>query len=74
MVLDNCLYVLKYDGELFLLSLNVDDIKVAGSNLEGIQNLKKKFTEAFYIKDLRERNHYLGVKITRSLEGIKIDQ
>ena len=26
-VLDNCLYVLKHDGELFLLSLYVDDMK-----------------------------------------------
>ena len=73
-MLENCLYVLKYDGELFLLSLYVDDIIIAGSNLEGIQNLEKKFTKTFDIKDLGELNHYLGVKITRSFESIKIDQ
>ena len=39
-LLDNCLNVSKYDGELFLLSLFVNDIIIAGSNLEGIQNLK----------------------------------
>ena len=44
------------------------------SNLKDIQNLKKKFTESFDIKDLGELNHYLGMKITRSYESIKIDQ
>ena len=73
-VLDNCLYVLKCDKEIFLLSLYVDDIIIAGSNLDSIQNLKKKFTESFDIKDLGELNHYLGMKITRTYESIKIDQ
>ena len=72
-MLNNCLYVFKNDGKLFLHSPYVDDIIVAGSNLEGIQNLKKKFTEAFDIKDLKKLNHYLGMKITRSYKGIKID-
>ena len=35
--------------------------------------LKLKFTEVFD-KDLGEINHYLGMKITRSQGGIKIDQ
>ena len=69
-MLDNCLYVFKYDEELFLPSLYINDIIIAGSNFEGIQNLKKKFTEAFDIKDLGELNHYLGRKITRSFENI----
>ena len=33
---DKSLYVLKHDGELFLLSLYVDDIIIARSNLEGL--------------------------------------
>ena len=73
-ILDNCLYVLNCDGELFLLSLYVDDIILAGANVTSLNNLKKLFTESFDIKDLGEVNHYLGMKITRSNEGIKIDQ
>ena len=42
--------------------------------MEGTQNPKKKFTKSFDIKDLGEFNHYLGMKITRSYESIKIDQ
>ena len=33
-MLYNCLYVFKYDEEIFLLLLYVDDIIIAGSNLE----------------------------------------
>ena len=73
-ILDNCLYVLNCDGEVFLLSLYVDDIILAGANVTSLNNLKKLFTESFDIKDLGEVNHYLGMKITRSNEGIKIDQ
>ena len=67
------MYLIKYEGELFLLLLYVDDIITAGSNLEGIQNLKKKLTKEFDINDLGKLNHYLGMKITRSFESIKFD-
>ena len=72
-VLENNLYVLKYDEEVFLLSLYVDGIIIAGSNLDNIHNLKKQFTESFDIKNLGELNHYLDLKIIRSHKSIKID-
>ena len=53
--------MLQNDEELFLLSLYVDEILIARSNFEGIQNLKKKITESFDIKDLGELNQKLGM-------------
>ena len=64
----------KCDGKLFLLFLNVDDIIIAGSNLDSIQNLKNKVTESFDIMDLGELNHYLDTKCTKLNEIIKIDR
>ena len=57
-----------------LLLLYVDNIIIAGTNLENVETLKLKFTEVFDIKNLGEINQYLGMKITRSQDGIKIDQ
>ena len=65
---------LQVNDETYLLSLYVDDIIIAGTKLENVEILKLKFTEVFDIKDLGEINHYLGMKITRSQGGIKIDQ
>ena len=56
-VLNNCLYVLKCDKELFLISPYVDNIIITESNLENIQNLKMKFTKSFDINDLGKLNH-----------------
>ena len=67
-ILDKCLYACKIDGKLFLLSLYVDDIIIAGPDVQSLENLKKKFTESFDIKDLGEINHYLGMKITRTTD------
>ena len=64
-MLDNCLFVTKSGGNI-LVSLYVDDILVAGSNLEGVENIKRKFTKRYEMKDLGELNYYLGMKITRT--------
>ena len=56
-VLDTCLYVLKCDGEIFII--------IAGSILNSIRNPQKKFTESFDIKDFGEINQSLSMKITR---------
>ena len=73
-ILDNCLFVKQVGDETYLISLYVDDILVAGSNEDEIDKIKKEFTERYEMKDLGELNHYLGMKITRTDEYIKVDQ
>ena len=73
-VLDNCLFVKRVGREIYLISLYVDDILVAGSNLVEVENIKRQFTERYEMKDLGELNYYLGMKITRTEESIKLDQ
>ena len=71
---DNCLFVKNIGDEIYLISLYVDDILVAGSNLKEVERIKRQFTERYEMKDLGELNFYLGMKITRSEEFIKLDQ
>jgi hypothetical protein len=73
-ILDNCMFVKHIGAEIYLISLYVDDILVAGSNLTEVERIKKQFTERYEMKDLGELNYYLGMKITRSKEFIKLDQ
>jgi hypothetical protein len=73
-VSDNCLFVRKTDSEITLLSLYVDDILIASNKSDVINELKLSFTSRYDMKDLGEVNHYLGMRVTRSSDGIKIDQ
>jgi hypothetical protein len=73
-VLDNCLFVKYINQEIYLISLYVDDILVAGSNLKEVERIKRQFTERYEMKDLGELNFYLGMKITRTDKFIKLDQ
>ena len=59
---------------MYLISLYVDDIQVAGSDLDEVERIKRQFTEHYKMKDLGELNYYLRMKITRSEEYIKLDQ
>ena len=72
-VADKCLFVKRVGGKMYLISLYVDDILVAGSDLDEVERIKRQFTEHNEMKDLGELNYYLGMKITRSEEYIKLD-
>ena len=73
-VLDNCLYINKTDDHITLISLYVDDILIAGSDLEYIQQLKSEFSSQYDMKDLGRVEQYLGMRITWVDNDIIIDQ
>ena len=73
-VLDNCLFVKNIGEEIYLISLYVDDILIAGSDLQEVKRIKQQFTNHFEMKDMGELNYYLGMKITRTDDFIKLDQ
>jgi len=72
--LDNCLFTMHKDGEMFLLTLYVDDILICASDLTLLDELKTAFTQNFDMKDLGEVNQYLGMHITRTEKTIRIGQ
>ena len=73
-ILDNCLFVKCVGDEIYLISLYVDDILIAGTKLVEIEKIKQEFTMRYEMKDLGELQFYLGMKITRTKECITVDQ
>ena len=50
---DHCCYVIKsFDNSYIILLLYVDDMLIAGSSIEEINNLKKQLSKQFAMKDV----------------------
>ena len=52
--------------------LYVDDMLVAGSNMQDINVLKKKLANSFAMKDLGATKKILGMRITRDMKNRKL--
>ena len=52
----------------------MDDIGLSGDDSEEIVQLKKYLAKEFEIKDLGSLRYFLGIKVTRSKDGIFISQ
>ena len=62
--IDHCCYT-KWakDGSFLILILYVDDILLAGSNIEVLASLKSKLKDNFDMKDLGDASHILDMHI-----------
>ena len=62
---DHCCYFKKIDNNFIILLLYVDDMLVAGSNMQEIVNLKLKLSKQIEMKDLGAAKQILGMRIKR---------
>ena len=63
---DHCVYFKKpKNGSFIILLLYVDDMLVAGSNMQDINVLKKKLDNSFVMKDLGVAKKIVGMRIIR---------
>ncbi|KAK0572833.1 hypothetical protein LWI29_037938 [Acer saccharum] len=62
---DHCCYFKKVKSSFIVLLLYVDDMLVAGADLEEINNLKKQLSSEFEMKDLGAAKQILGMRINR---------
>ena len=63
---DHCVYFKRLDyGSYIILLLYIDDMLVAGSNMQEINVLKGKLANSFEMKDLGATKQILGMRITR---------
>ena len=70
---DHCVYFKRLEnGSYIILLLYLDDMLVAGSNMQDINVLKKKLSNSFAMKDLGVANKFLGVRITRDRKNHKL--
>eukprot|EP00253_Pinus_taeda_P008847 PITA_08847 len=70
---DHCAYLKKQnDGSYIILLLYVDNMLVAGYNIQEINVLKRKLANSFAMKDLGAAKQILGMRITRDRKNRKL--
>jgi hypothetical protein len=70
---NHCVYFKRLvNGHCIILLLYVDDMLVAGSNMEDINVLKKKLSNSFVMKDLGAAKKILGMRIIRDMNNHKL--
>ena len=62
---DHCCYTKSFDNSYIILLLYVNDMLIAESSIEKINNLKKQLSKQFAMKDLRATKQILGMRIIR---------
>ncbi len=62
---DVCIYVKDKGGEKTIIALYVDDLLIACSNDDSLQQVKKELANRFNMKDLGPAKFILGLEITR---------
>ena len=72
---DPCLFTKSAKGEIVHLLVWIDDIIVAASNQENLDETKALLHEKFDMKDLLgELKYFLGIKFERTVETISMSQ
>jgi hypothetical protein len=67
-----CLFLKDRKLKLYYISIVVDDMLVAGSNMKDINVLKKKLSNSFVMKDLGTAKKILGMRIIRDKKNCKL--
>ena len=70
---DHCVYFKRLDDDSdIILCFYVDDMLVAGSNMDHIKELKQKLAFSFAMKDLGAKKQILGMKIYKDRKHRKL--
>jgi len=69
---DKCVYTKIVGNECIIVSLYVDDMLIVGTNIEIIKSTKRILSNSFDMKDLGVADIILGLKITRTPDGISL--
>ena len=71
---DKCIYNKVENNSCIMICLYVDDMLIFRTNLQVLINTKSFLRSKFYMKDLGEVEVILGIKITRTLNGLNLSQ
>ena len=72
---NKCIYSKSWNNLHVIISLYVDDMLIFCSDVHAINKRKKKKLKSHLdMKDLGETNFILGMKITKTCDGIFFDQ
>ena len=71
---DKCVYVKNIKRGSVIICLYIDDMIIMGNNNKVIKTTKKMFNNKFNMKDLGVANVILGIKISKTLDGLILSQ
>ncbi|KAK6115540.1 hypothetical protein DH2020_007809 [Rehmannia glutinosa] len=71
---DSSLFIKFSSNNILILCVCVDDIILAGNNIQEIEAIKAHLDAAFTIKDLGQLKYFLGIEIARNKQGITLCQ
>ena len=71
---DPNLYLKKYDGNILIIFLYVDDILIIEITLASISFIKTALHDAFEMSDLGLLKQFLGLEISQDFDGIMVTQ
>ena len=71
---NKCIYKKVENNSCISICLYVDDMLIFGINLQVVINTKSFLRSKFDMKDLGEAEVILGIKITRTLNGLNLSQ
>ena len=71
---DKCVYTKDTQNGYVMVCLYVDDMLIIGSNNEMIKTTKKILTSKFDMKDMGVADVILGIKISKTSEGLVLSQ
>lgn len=68
------MFVKFLDGKFLVILVYVDDILIASTDDDMVNELKTRLSTAFKLRDLGAPKYFLGLEIARSAEGISVCQ
>lgn len=71
---DHSMFTYDFQGVFVVTVIYVDDILISGNNKDAINALKHLLDVKFSIKDLGNIKYYLGLEISRNMDGIFVSQ
>lgn len=71
---DKCVYIKNTNNGCVIICLYVDDLLIMGSNDDIIQATKRMLNNKFDMKDLGVADVILGIKISKSSDGLILSQ
>jgi len=71
---DHSLFTKTKHSSITTLLIYVDDIILAGNDLEDINNITNELDVSFKIKNLGNLTYFLGLEVARSSKGIHLYQ
>ncbi|XP_061993524.1 uncharacterized mitochondrial protein AtMg00810-like [Rosa rugosa] len=71
---DYSMFIRKFQDKITVLLVYVDDVIVAGNNLQDIEATKQFLAARFKLKDMRALHYFLGIEVARPPQGIVLSQ